>query len=109
MLTCGLLLEGDRATFPGRRGFRRYSPFLLGRFRTTFRPNREMEVSPPKTPVETLEKSAICANVIELPRRYEVCDVEHIILLVSDLITETMAINDIARYREAGMTLFHSL
>ncbi|KAH8911202.1 hypothetical protein BR93DRAFT_873565 [Coniochaeta sp. PMI_546] len=67
-----------------------------------------MEDSPPKTPVKTLEKSAICADAIELPRQYEVCDVEHVILLVSDLITETMAINDISRSREAGMTLFHS-
>jgi hypothetical protein len=48
-------------------------------------------------------------ELVEVPRQYEFCDVDHVVLLVSDIIVETAAMNDLAPPREAGMTLFHSL
>ncbi|OIW32814.1 cyclin-domain-containing protein [Coniochaeta ligniaria NRRL 30616] len=47
-------------------------------------------------------------EVIGVPREYEFCDVNHVVLLVSDLFTETSAINTLALPQMAGMTLFHS-
>lgn len=54
-------------------------------------------------------RDIVNSDIIEVPRHYEFCSVDHVVVLVSDLIQETTRINDLAQSPEAGMTLFHSL
>jgi hypothetical protein len=59
-------------------------------------PSRNVRPRPAQAPVKIL------------PLAYELCDVEDIVILIADMISELIARNDMLPVKQGGLTRFHS-